>query len=82
MVVAPLASKVLRPIWRTRYPTTRVLQERIEFVLDWSTANHFDEGRNSARLKGHLDNPAYRGPQRDQRDYSWPRLILNLFEIS
>jgi len=46
MVDAPLALKALRTIWRTKYPTARVLQQRIEFVLDWSTANQFHVSRN------------------------------------
>ncbi len=55
MVDTPFVLKVLRPIWRTKYPPARVLRERLEAVLDWAIASHYREGPNPARLKGHLD---------------------------
>jgi integrase len=55
LVDTSMVLKVLRPIWRTKAPTARVLRERIESVLDWAIASHHREGPNPARLKGHLD---------------------------
>ncbi len=50
-----LVLKVLKPIWTTKHETARRLRTRIESVLDWARANHYREGENPARWKGHLD---------------------------
>src|SRR6266436_3337487 len=50
-----LVLKVLMPIWTTKHETARRLRARIESVLDWARANHYREGENPARWKGHLD---------------------------
>jgi integrase len=48
--------KVLRPIWRSKNPTAKRVREAIEATLDWATANHFRDGLNPARWKGHIAN--------------------------
>ncbi|MHB8423920.1 MAG: tyrosine-type recombinase/integrase [Gammaproteobacteria bacterium] len=47
--------KILEPIWRTKTETATRLRQRIEVVLDWSTARKYRHGENPARWRGHLD---------------------------
>lgn len=54
-VDTPLVLKVLRPIWDSKYPTARVVRERIHAVLDWSIAGGYRAGPNPATWQGHLD---------------------------
>jgi integrase len=56
MVETAHVLKVLRPIWRSKYPTARILRERIESILAWAKTNHYRSGENPARWKDHLIN--------------------------
>lgn len=47
---------VLKPIWNTKPETANRLRQRIEAVLDYSTAMGVREGDNPARWRGHLDH--------------------------
>ena len=52
-VGVPQVLAVLKPIWQTE-TATRV-RGRIEGVLDWANVQHYRQGPNPARWKGHLD---------------------------
>ena len=47
--------KVIEPIWSSKGETASRLRERIEQVLDYARVNHWREGENPARRKGHLE---------------------------
>jgi integrase len=47
--------EILDPIWHTKPATAMRLRGRIEKILDWAKANHYRDGENVARWKGHLD---------------------------
>jgi hypothetical protein len=47
---------VLRPIWTTKTETASRVRQRIEAVLDYTTAMRARTGSNPARWKGHLDH--------------------------
>lgn len=45
----------LEPIWTEKTETATRVRQRIESVMDWSTARKYRIGENPARWKGHLD---------------------------
>ena len=45
---------VLQPIWRRIPETANRLRGRIEVILDWCKVQHFRDGENPARWRGHL----------------------------
>lgn len=47
--------KVIEPIWLSKGETASRLRGRIEQVLDYARVNHWREGENPARWKGHLE---------------------------
>lgn len=46
---------ILEPIWSTKTETVSRVRGRIESVLDWAAVRGYRQGKNPARLKGHLD---------------------------
>lgn len=54
-VALPQVLEVLKPIWSTKTETATRVRGRIEAVLDWATVQHYRQGPNPARWKGHLD---------------------------
>jgi len=48
--------EVLRPIWTSKPETASRVRQRIEAVLDYSSAKGLREGNNPARWRGHLQN--------------------------
>lgn len=46
--------KVIEPIWLSKGETASRLRGRIEQVLDYARVNHWREGENPARWRGHL----------------------------
>ncbi len=51
-----LVHKVLEPLWFTKTPTAKSLQENIEGVLGWAIAKRYITGENAASMKGPLGN--------------------------
>jgi integrase len=49
-----LVLKVLKPIWETKHPTARNLQNRIERVLDFAIVHDWRPGPNPAKWVGNL----------------------------
>jgi integrase len=49
-----LVQKVLEPLWLTKTPTAKYLQQSIEGVLNWAIAKQYISGGNAASLKGPL----------------------------
>jgi integrase len=47
--------EVLEPIWFKKIETASRVRNRIEAVIDWSTARGYREGDNPARWRGHLE---------------------------
>jgi integrase len=52
----PHVMRVLDPIWKTKTPTAKRVQNRIEQVLDWARVLSHRSGENPARWAGHLKN--------------------------
>lgn len=50
-----LVLKCLKPIWAEKTETATRVRNRIELILDWSTAAGFRSGENPARWRGHLN---------------------------
>ncbi len=46
---------VLKPIWTVKTETATRVRGRIEQILDWATVQHYRQGPNPARWRGHLD---------------------------
>lgn len=55
-VGVPQVLSVLKPIWTTKTETATRVRGRIESVLNWATTQHYRQGPNPARWKGHLEN--------------------------
>jgi integrase len=53
-ITTDLIYEVLEPIWLNKTETATRVRQRIEVVLDWSTARGYRKGENPARLKGPL----------------------------
>jgi integrase len=53
-ITTDLIYEVLEPIWVNKTETATRVRQRIEVVLDWSTARGYRKGENPARLKGPL----------------------------
>lgn len=47
--------RILSPIWTEKTETATRVRQRIEQVIDWSTAKKLRTGENPARWRGHLD---------------------------
>lgn len=47
---------VLKPIWTTKNETASRVRGRIESVLNWAAVQHYRQGPNPARWKGHLEH--------------------------
>ncbi|MDM0049297.1 site-specific integrase [Variovorax sp. J22R115] len=47
--------QILGAIWKTKNETASRLRGRLEVVLDWAKTQHYRDGENPARWKGHLD---------------------------
>lgn len=52
----PHVMRVLDPIWKTKTPTAKRVQNRIEQVLGWAGVLGHRSGENVARWSGHLEN--------------------------
>jgi integrase len=48
------ALQILRPLWRRAPETASRLRGRLETILDWCKTQHFRDGDNPARWRGHL----------------------------
>jgi integrase len=46
---------VLTEMWKTNQPTAKKIQERVESILGFATANRWRHGDNPARWDGHLE---------------------------
>jgi integrase len=46
---------VLTELWKTNQPTAKKVQERVESILGFATANKWRRGDNPARWDGHLE---------------------------
>jgi integrase len=46
---------VLTELWKTNQPTAKKIQERVESILGFATANKWRRGDNPARWDGHLE---------------------------
>jgi integrase len=54
-VGVPQVLGVLKPIWQEKTETATRVRGRMEAVLDFATVQHYRQGPNPARWKGHLD---------------------------
>jgi integrase len=48
--------RVLDPLWHTKPALAKLLQQRIETVLDWAAVSKYRTGDNPARWDGHLEH--------------------------
>jgi len=78
---------VLQPIWATKTPTAKKIQQRIESILNWAKVMGHYEGENPASWRNNLEEllpnpskltPVIQFPAIQQKDVSrwWQDLIL------
>jgi integrase len=64
VIDTPLVLKCVEPVWKRTEVTADRLRQRIEAILDWSTARAYRSGDNPARWRGHLQHVLQRNAEK------------------